>query len=60
MSHARSQHPNAPLTPEGRRMVAAEATLSGCFTSSDPGTPESEAPSPTGTLGPDRGVMPRK
>ena len=21
MSHARSQHPNAPLTPEGRRMV---------------------------------------
>ena len=25
-------------------------TLSGCFTSSDPGTPESEAPSPTGTL----------
>ena len=118
MSHARSQHPNAPLTPEGRRrmvccviddgwtvtaaaerfqvdaktvrkwrdrflvegesglqdrscrprrspnrtpkrlrdrviLVAAEATvatLSGCFTSSDPGTPESEAPSPTGTL----------
>lgn len=23
MSHARSQHPNAPLTPEGRRRMVA-------------------------------------